>query len=64
MTMPSSSGWRKSLTSAAFTLLVSALAIYIAIRLIEAVLPVLIVIGLVAAIAYVLWMIHRRRQGW
>ena len=64
MTMPSSSGWRKSLTSAAFALLVSALAIHIAMRLIEAVLPVLIVVSMAVAVVYVMWMIHRRRRGW
>ncbi|WP_201733681.1 hypothetical protein [Acidithrix sp. C25] len=64
MTTPGSSGWRKSLTGAAFTLLVSTFAIYMAIRLIEAMLPVLIAVGLAAAIVYVLRLIHRRRQGW
>ncbi len=64
MTTPSSSGWRKSLTTAAFALLVSAFALYIAMRLIEAMLPVLIAVGLVVAVVYMLRMIHRRRQGW
>lgn len=64
MTTPSSSGWRRSLTGTTFTLLVTAFALYIAMRLIEAMLPVLIAVGVVVGVVYVLWIIHRRRQGW
>ncbi len=64
MIAPNSSGWRKSLTGTAFTLLVSAFAIYMAVRLVEAMLPVLIAVSVMMVIVYVTWIIYRRRQGW
>ena len=64
MIAPNSSGWRKSLTGAAFTLLVSAFALYMAMRLVEAVLPMLIAISVAMVIVYMTWIIYHRRQGW
>ena len=65
MTPPNPSQWRSSLTGAAVTLLAAALAIYIAVHLIEAVELPLIVIGLVAVLSYLVWIFHRRHNsGW
>jgi|GEM_PF-3178637 len=61
---PSPSGWRSRLSGAAFTLLASAVAIYFAMRLVEAVWPVLVGVVVVVAIGYVAWVMHRRRDGW
>jgi len=56
--------WRSALTSGAMTLLGAAIALYVAVRLIEAVAPVLITLGALAALAYAVWFFHRRRSGW
>ncbi len=47
----------------AFTILVIALMLYIAARLIVAVLPVLIVMGVVALLGFAGWSFYRFRQS-
>ncbi len=65
MTVPRQSGWQGPVLGAAFTLLFAGAAIYIAMRLIEAVLPVLIGVGIVGVLIYVVWLVHRHRDsGW
>lgn len=52
---PSSSGWLDRLCGLAFTILAIALMLYVAIRLIVAVLPALIVMGVVAVVLFFGW---------
>jgi xanthine/uracil permease len=64
MTVPPSR-WRDSATNLAGTVLVIALMLYVAARLILAVLPVLIGIGVVVFIGFVGWSIYEfRRSRW
>jgi len=50
---------------AAFILLVAGAAIYVAMRLIEAVLPMLVGVGIFGTLIYAIWLIHRHRDsGW
>jgi xanthine/uracil permease len=64
MTTPPSR-WRDSAVSLAVSVLVIALMLYIAARLILAVLPVLIAGGVVVVIGYVGWSMYQfRRSRW
>jgi hypothetical protein len=56
--------WRSAFTSAAITLLGAAIALYVAVHLIEAVAPVLITLVVLAAAGYATWFFHGRRSGW
>jgi hypothetical protein len=56
--------WRSAFSSAAMTLFGVAIALYVAVHLVEAVAPVLITLGVLAALAYAVWFFHRRRSGW
>jgi len=57
--------WRSAFTSGAMTLLGAAIALYVAVRLIEAVAPMLITLGVLTAAGYAAWFFHgRRRSGW
>jgi len=56
--------WRSVFTSAAMTLLGVAIALYVAVHLLEAIAPVLITLGALAALTYAVWFLHRRRSGW
>jgi xanthine/uracil permease len=62
MTTPPSR-WRDSATNLAFTVLAIALMLYVAARLIVAVLPVLIVIGIVALLGFAGWSFYRFRKS-
>jgi hypothetical protein len=64
MTGQSPSGWRNTLSSTAMTLLTTAIGIYIAVKLISAVLPELIVTIVVASIIYTTFRIYRHFNGW
>jgi hypothetical protein len=55
--------WRSGITSAATTLLCVAIAIYIALRLIEAVAPALIAVAVVVVVASTAIMIARHRRS-
>ncbi len=61
--MNSPERWSDRLFSVAVTLLVAAVALYIAAKLIIAVLPVLIGAGIVGAIGWAVWSLHRFRQS-
>jgi LPXTG-motif cell wall-anchored protein len=53
------------LVAGCVSLLVAAIALYIAVHLIESIWPVLVAIGLgVAAVAGLVLVLRRRRQGW
>ena len=56
--------WRSGITNAAVAVLGAAIAVYVAVHLIEAVAPVLITLGVLAALAYAGWYFHGRRGGW
>lgn len=57
--------WKSSLTSAASSLLIASVALFFAVRLIEAVWPVLMIIGGIGSLAYVVHRIVRsRRDEW
>lgn len=57
--------WKSSMTSAASSLLAASVALFIAARLIEAVLPVLMILGGIASFVYVIVLIVRsRRDEW
>jgi hypothetical protein len=62
MTTPPSR-WRDSATSLAGSVLVTALMLYIAARLILAVLPVLIVAGVVVLVGFAGWSIYEFRKS-
>jgi hypothetical protein len=55
--------WRSGITSVATTVLCAAIALYIAVRLIEAIAPALIAVAVVAAIASTAIMIARHRRS-
>jgi len=57
-------GWRSSLTNAAMTILGAAIALYVAVHLIEAIAPVLITLAVLVALGYAVWFFHGRRNGW
>jgi hypothetical protein len=62
---PNPSQWRNTLTGASITLLASAIAIYIAVHLVEAVAPVLIGIATTVIVLSVAWILQRRSSsGW
>jgi xanthine/uracil permease len=64
MTTPPSR-WRDSAMNLAISVLVIALMLYIAARLIEAVLPVLIGVGIVALLGFGGWSVYQfRRSRW
>jgi xanthine/uracil permease len=64
MTTPPSR-WREAAMNLAVTVLAVAVMLYIAARLIVAVLPVLIGVGLVALLGFVGWSIYQfRRSRW
>jgi len=63
VTPPTPSNWQSSAKGVAATALVVAIALYIAVHLIEAVAPVLIGIGVVLAIAYAAVIVGRRRRS-
>lgn len=64
MTTPPS-GWRDSALRMAWTVLAIAVMLYLAARLILAVLPVLIVGGVVVLVGFVGWSVHQfRRSRW
>lgn len=56
--------WRSNLTAAAWTILGAAVAVYVAVHLIEAIAPVLITLAVLAALVYAVWFFHGRRDGW
>ena len=57
--------WLDRVVGACLSVLVGAVAVYIAVRLIEAVWVVLVVIGIVAAcIALAVTVLRSRRNGW
>jgi hypothetical protein len=59
------SHWPDKAVSFAITVLAVALMLYVAARLIEAVLPVLIGIGIVALLGFVGWSVYQfRRSRW
>jgi xanthine/uracil permease len=61
----SPSHWLDKVLGLAFTILVVALMLYIAVKLIVSVLPVLIGLGIAAAVVYTAWLIyHFRRSRW
>lgn len=61
-TAPAQNNWGSRMTRIAITALALAIAIYIAARLIESVAPVLIVCAGVAAAAYAVTLITRRKR--
>jgi xanthine/uracil permease len=64
MTVPPSR-WRDSALNLAVTVLAIALMLYVAARLIVAVLPVLIAVGVVGLVGFVGWSIYQfRRSRW
>jgi len=64
MTAPPSR-WRDSALNLAFTVLVVALMLYVAARLILAVLPVLIGLGIVGLVGFAGWSLYQfRRSRW
>jgi hypothetical protein len=64
MTTPPS-GWRDSALRTAWTVLAIALMLYVTARLILAVLPVLIVVGVVVLIGFAGWSLYEfRRSRW
>ena len=62
MTTPPSR-WRDSAMNLAVSVLAVAVMLYIAARLIEAVLPVLIVVGVVGLVCFAGWSFYRFRQS-
>jgi hypothetical protein len=65
MTGPAPPGWRDSALRWAWTVLAIALMLYVAARLIVAVLPVLIAIGVVVLVGFAGWSIYEfRRSRW
>ena len=57
--------WRSGITSAATAVLCAAVALYVAVRLIEAVAPALIAVGMAAVIAgAVIAIVRYRRSRW
>jgi len=59
------SSWLDQLVGACFSLLVGAAALYLAVRLIEAIWVVLVIVLIVAsAIAGLVMWLRSRRQGW
>jgi hypothetical protein len=57
------SRWREGALNLAVTVLAVALMLYVAARLIVAVLPVLIVAGVVGLVGFVGWSIYQFRQS-
>ncbi len=64
MNTPSPSGWTDQLWRAVVTLLVAAVAVYVAWRLFSAVMPMLIVIVVLLAILRLAIGGYQRRSGW
>lgn len=62
MTSPPSR-WRDSAMNLAISVLAIALMLYVAARLIEAVLPVIIVLAVVALLGFAGWSFYRFRQS-
>jgi hypothetical protein len=60
---PPPSHWPDKAMSLAVTVLAVAVMLYIAARLIEAVLPVLIVVGVVGLVCFAGWSFYRFRQS-
>ena len=60
---PPPARWFDGLLGIAMTLLATALALYVAARLIIAVLPVLIGVAIVGLIGWAIWSLHRFRQS-
>jgi len=56
--------WRSAVTRGAVVVLGAAIALHIAVRLIEAVAPALITMAVLAALAYAVWFFRGRRNGW
>ncbi|MGH9089837.1 MAG: hypothetical protein ACRDZR_00410 [Acidimicrobiales bacterium] len=65
MNPPTPAGWRSWLSGAAVTVLSAAVALYVAVRLVEAVWPVLVAATALVVGGYVTWVVHRHRDsGW
>ena len=62
MTTPPSR-WREAVTNLAVTVLAVALMLYIAARLIVAVLPVLVGAGVVVIVGVLGWMVYQHRRS-
>jgi uncharacterized membrane protein len=60
---PDPSNWHASARRLAMTALVVAIALYLAIHLIEAVATVLVILGAIGALAYVLLQVARHRRS-
>jgi hypothetical protein len=60
---PTPQSWRSTLLAWAFTIVFVGIALDIAVKLLRSIEPELIVIGVVAAVVYVLYFIHRFRQS-
>jgi hypothetical protein len=65
MSVPTPSNWLSGLTRLATTALVVAVALYVAVHLIEAVAPVLLVVAAVGSVIYSAVLVARyRRSRW
>lgn len=60
---PQHERWLDGLLRIAMTLLATAVVLYIAAKLIVAVLPVLVGVGIVGLIGWAIWSLHRFRQS-
>jgi hypothetical protein len=60
--MPTPGGGESRLRSLAITALLVAVSVYLAVHLIAAVVPELIVFGAVAVVGYVVWLMIKRRR--
>ena len=56
--------WRSRMTNAAVAVLGAAIALYVAVHLIEQIVPALIALTGLAALGYAVWFFHSRRGGW
>jgi hypothetical protein len=52
------------MTNAAVAVLGAAIALYVAVHLIEQIVPALIALTGLAALGYAVWFFHSRRGGW
>ena len=65
MTAPPPGNWQSSARGVAATVLLVAIALYLAVRLIDAVATVLVVIAAIAALGYIVVLVARyRRSRW
>jgi hypothetical protein len=65
MTAPAPSGWRDSVLRWVWTVLAVAVMLYVAARLIEAVWPILVVVGVVVLVGFAGWrIVDFRRSKW